>query len=210
MNSSDDNATSPRSPHHQRLMDSLHLLQRYSKNPVQAMRTIPDWDWPTLLFFYMGFAAICGALGGLMSRHLLQIIPGIIIFPISSTLGAFVATGFFYYTYIFFFKREIQIRMLFTIVILAVLPILFLSIFSSWLLPLNLVGFFASGLLLVVGLSENTHVERRKIMRLVGGLYVIYVAFWIFSAIHNRTEREDYGKDPTSDAIQILDKEKGE
>jgi Yip1 domain len=208
MEHADDSQPPRHNPHRQRLTDSLHLLKRYLKNPVQTMRELPDWDWPTLLFFYMSVAGSCGILGALVSRHLLQIIPGAILLPISATLGAFVATGFFYYTYIFFFKREIAIKTLFTIVILAVLPILFLSIFSSWLLPLNLIGFLASGLLLIVGLTESTHIDRRKITKLIGAIYLVYVAFWMMNTIHSRTEKEEY-KDPVQDAVQILDKEKG-
>jgi hypothetical protein len=203
----DKSTTPPRSRHHQRAMDSLHLLQRYVKNPVQAMRELPDWDWSTLLFFFMSVAAICGFLGAIVSRHLLAIIPGIIVLPISSTLAAFCVTGFFYYTYAFFFHREIALKTLFTIVALASLPVLVTLIFSSWLIPLNLVGFLASGMLLVVGLTENTHVDRRKLMKLVGAIYLVYVVFWVVSTIRTHSEREEY-KDPTSNAVEILEKEK--
>ncbi len=197
----------PPPPDHVR--EALDFLKRYLKNPVSTMSALPNWEWPMLLGFYASLAGICGLSGGILSRHISHIISGAIIFPISATVGAFVATGVIYYTFTFFFHREIEIKKLFTIVILALLPFLALSILSNWLLPLNLLGFFISGILLVVGLSENTQVDRRRIFKLVGAIYLVYVAFWIFNSISMRTEKEKYKDLASPDAIETIKKEMG-
>ncbi len=194
-------------PRHDKFGEALEFLKRYLKNPVETMRRLPDWDWPMLLIFYSSLAGICGLAGGALSRHFTQMISGAIVFPITSTVGAFIATGFLYYTFAFFFHREVAIKTIFTIVILSLLPFLALSVISAWLMPLNVLGFFISGLLLVVGLAENTHVDRRRIFKLVAIIYLIYVVFWIFNTINSRTEKEKYKDRSSPEAIETLKKE---
>lgn len=191
------------------VQQGLQFLKRYLKNPVATMNALPDWEWPMLLGFYASVAGICGLIGGILGHHMRLIISGAIIFPISATVGAFVATGFIYYTFTFFFHREIEIKRLFTIVILSLMPFLAIQVFSAWLLPLNLIGFLVSSILLVVGLSENTQVDRRRIFKMVGALYLIYVAFWIYSSISQRSEKEKYKELASPEAIETIKKEMG-
>jgi hypothetical protein len=195
------------SPYRQRLNEVLHFLLSYLKNPVHAMRTLPEWDWYTLLAFYTAAAASCGVLAGIISLRFTQVLAGLIVFPISATLGAIILSGFFYYTFSFFFHREVTLKKLFTIVALSLLPFFAVYTISSWLEPLKLIGFGVSSILLTVGLVEHSHVERKPIVRLIGGLYGLYLVFWIFSMISSRSETEHLKDLATPESMETLTKE---
>jgi hypothetical protein len=190
-----------------RITETIEFTREYFRNPVESMRQLPEWEWSRLLFFYMTMAGACGLVSGIFSRHISQMISGALVFPISSTVGAFLATGFLHYTFVFFFHREVAIKTLFTIVALALLPFLALSIFSHWLPALNALGFLVSGLLLVVGLSEHTKIRRESIFKLIAAIYVVYVGFWIYNTIHSRHERNAYIEMTSPEAIETLKKE---
>ena len=195
------------SPYKDRFLEVFNFLIQYAKNPLEAMRQLPNWEWSTLLIFYTCVAAICGATSGLITLKISQIVSGLIIFPISATIGGFLLSGFFYYTYLFFFKKDLPLKLFFTIIALSMLPYFLIYTLSGIIAPIKLIGFAAAGLLLIVGLSENTHVDKKKVIRLVTAIYIIYLLFWIFNMISFRNETKKYKTLATPESFELLKEE---
>lgn len=195
------------SPYRAKLNEAIATLLRFLKNPVQGMRTLPNWDWVVLGCFHAAIAAACGLVSGLITLRISKVISGLIIFPISTTILLLIISGFFYYTFLFVFHKEISFRKLATVVVFANLPNLFLSVGVGYIPPLSLVGMGVSAALLVVGLVEVSHVDRKNITKLVGGLFALYCIFWIYGAISNSQEKRSIKDMATPESLDILEKE---
>lgn len=195
------------SPFQKQLKEVLEYLISYVKNPIHAMRKLPNWDWNTLLIVFTAAAATCGVIAGVVSFRISQIFVGLIFFPISACAGAMILSAFLYYTFLFLFRVEMSLRLLFTIVTLALLPFFALYTFSSLLEPLNLIGFAATGFMLIVGLSEHSHIERKKIIQLVLGLYVFYFLFWGINLVRWQNEKQKLKVPVTPESYDQLKKE---
>lgn len=202
-----DDLKSGVNPYRERFHEVIKYLIGFSKNPVRAIRTLPEWDWATLLLFVSASAAITGTLNGIVSFNFTQVISGIFLFPITSTISAFIFSGLIYYTFLFVFHRELSLKTIFTITALSMLPSLLVSVLSGFLPPINLLGFLASALLLSVGLSEHSHIDRKKIFKFIGALYLVYVAFWIANAITSHSERKRYKYEAMPESLNLLREE---
>jgi hypothetical protein len=182
----------------QRLLhpEKLEQMRRdfitYLMNPVEFIKHVPNWDWMMLISFYVVFAATCGVAGGIVSTHFKLIFVGLIFTPIISLFTAAVVTGALYFTLIFFFHREPPLHQVFTIIMFSAFPTMVLMIVSHWVPPIIVVGLLVSGLLLIVGVTENVQIDRKKFAKLVGAVYVVYLAFWTYSTIHFQSEKEKY------------------
>ncbi len=82
--------------------EAILVLPHFFKNPIQGMRTLPVWDWPTILILQGAFAAICAILTSAVARNLLGMFTGIVIGPITQMLLISISAGFFYYIFQFF------------------------------------------------------------------------------------------------------------
>src|SRR5436190_338208 len=101
-----------------RFRSSIHqaalTLPNFLRNPVDGMRHLPDWDWPTLFALQGAFAVICGFLMDVVQKHFVAAIISFFISPIVAIIGNIILSGFFYYTFMFFFKRTVDYRRIFT------------------------------------------------------------------------------------------------
>lgn len=197
------------SPYKKQAIECFHTLVGFLKNPVEGIKNLPNWDWPTLVAFHLALSAACGLMGGILSIRLGRIFSGLIVFPLSSLFIAALLTGFFYYTLLFVFHRETDFKKLATLVIFANIPFLFLSIFDYYLTPIVVFAILASGMLLIVGLTELTQLPRRKITQWIGGMMAIYVAFWIYGAISSSYEGRATKDLATPESLDILEEELG-
>ena len=195
------------SPYRAKLNDCAATLIRYLRNPVQAMRTLPDWDWLQLGAFHAAIAAVCGVISGLITLRISKTISGLIVFPISTTILIMIVSGFFYYTFLFVFNRELSFRKLVTVVVFANLPNLVLSIAIGYLPPLALVSMGVASALLIVGLVELTNIGRKSVMKLVGLLFGLYCIFWIYGVISSSREKNSIKDMATPESLDILEKE---
>jgi hypothetical protein len=195
------------SPYRQKVNEVLRFLLEFLKNPVHGMRFPPNWDWQVLLIFNAAAAALCGVISGIASLHPLQVVAGLIVVPILTTFGVAVITGFFYYTFMFIFKTEVSPKKVATIVILAILPYLIIYPLVQFLRPLVVFGIGATCILLVVGFTENTGVERKKIVRLVGGIFSVFLIFWVVTTINESREKKSIKDMTTPGSLDILEKE---
>src|SRR6202000_3188656 len=96
------------------LQQALYTFPHFLKNPVDGMRHMPDWDWPTLTTLQAGIAAICGLVGGIVERHVVSAVVSFFILPIVANAVNFILSGFFYYVFMFAFKQHTNYRQIFT------------------------------------------------------------------------------------------------
>lgn len=195
------------SPYRSQIREVIDFLTHYIKNPVQTIRKLPNWDWPQLLFFYTATAATCGLISGLISLKIGKILSGLIVFPISATIGATLFSGFLYYIFIYLFKREQPFKLIFTIVALSALPYFVIYNLATIVAPIKLIGLAGSALLLIIGLSENTSVEKSKIIKFIVTLYLVCFIFWMFDAIRFRNETQKYKSLATPESFEKLNQE---
>ncbi len=158
-----------------------------------------------LVVFYSGAAAACGFIGGVLSTHIAQMFSGLIFMPIMWLIAGFIASGLIYYTLTFFFHRTPPFRQISTVVVYASMPAIVLSIVSRWVPVISVVGLLISGLLLIVGISENFQVNRLRVAKFVGALYVLYLGFFIYNSIKFQAEKEKYKSSiATPDSRELL------
>lgn len=190
-----------------KLREALLALPYFFRNPVQGMRTLPDWDWPTMLLLQGAFAAACASLAHILQRDILGFITGLILAPLSNISIVFIASGFFFYTFLFFFKREIPFRQIYLHVLFAALPVQLVSIISGFVPPVILVGLAAATLLLYVGFTDVFQLDRKRTRNLLAGILAIYLLFWAVSLVRTTTRFERQRMKATPESLDILEKE---
>jgi hypothetical protein len=168
----------------QRLSDILNYFKMYFKNPLVAIKNIPQWEWLTILFVQLALSVSIGIISDFFTQDNLVIFRGIFIFPLSSFLTTFLGAGFFYFLFLIFFNTETHFLRLYTIVFLSHVPFLILRIIKYWIAPIELIGFAATTALLTVGFVENFQLPKKKMIKIFGALYAVYFAMWIFQQIY--------------------------
>jgi hypothetical protein len=203
------NSTFPWAHWRARLREAGILLLHFARNPIDGMRTLPHWDWPFLLVCQAIAAATCGVVAGITARSLGSVFTGLLFVPITNALSTAVVSGFFYYTFSFVFHRPASFQNLYTHMVFAQLPFLLVWTVSPILPPIVLIGAAATGLLLFVGFIHNLGQDRKKMIKLLVGMYTLFVIFWISSAINHRREVEVFRDKATPESLDILEKELG-
>lgn len=191
----------------QRLIDAGLLLLRFARNPIDGMRHPPEWDWPLMLVCQAIAAAVCGVAAGIVSKSIAGIFLGLIFSPITNALTTALITGFFYYTFTFILHKPASFQRIYMLLIFAQLPSLLIWAISPLLPPLVLLGAAATGLLLLVGFVDSLGQDRRTMVRLLAGIYAVFVIFWITNAISHRRQVEVFRDKATPESLDILEKE---
>ena len=187
------------------LSDLIRFLPRYVRNPVEAIRTSPDWTWPALLSLQVGMAIVSGTLVGLSSGKFINFILGLLVFPVTCLLAASLVSFFIHSYFALFHARTLERRRLFGIVVLATLPYLILNVFSEFVAPVRLIGFAATCFLLVVGLNEHFKIPKQLLARLVGGIYLVFFVIWAvfqYQATQRAEKLEDIRAPKTLDTLE--------
>ena len=190
-----------------RTKEVLHFLLEYFKNPIIGIRQTPEWDWPTVIIVQGALSSICGLLSGVVAQSVSGALLGFLFFPITSVVTHFVVSGFFYYTFLFFYKNQVAFRQLYIVTVLANLPFIVLTILSPLLRPVTLVGLAVTGLLLLVGFVENFQLPKRSLARFLLVLYAIYVIMWVVSTLNLSKKETAFRKMATPESLDILEKE---
>ncbi|MBX7231892.1 MAG: hypothetical protein K1X29_07375 [Bdellovibrionales bacterium] len=191
-----------------RLKEAGRVLLQYSYNPVEGMRNLPEWDWAFLLICQGLFAAGAGFLSGVVSKSVIACVTGLVFVPLSNALISFVLSGVFYYLLLFNFKKTVPFIKIYTQLVFAQLPALVIFMLSPLLPHLMLLGPLASLWLLTVGFVYNFQVERLKIQKTLGLLYIVFVILWVFNNLQNRHQVDRLMRDrATPESLDILENE---
>lgn len=163
------------------LKSIFNYILIYLKNPLEGVRQLPNWSWSTLLVTTLIISMATGMLSGVLAGQFLRIVAGATITPIIGiTLSLLGSLVIFYYFQVFE-MRTVSLQKLYTLMLFANLPFFIFQIASELIAPISLVGFAFTALLLVVGLTENFSLEKRKSIRLVAIFYAVFAILWIIN-----------------------------
>jgi hypothetical protein len=189
------------------IQQALVTLPHFLKHPIDGMRQMPDWDWPTLLTLQGGFALICGVMMDLAERHYLSAVASIFIAPIVAIAANAITSGFFYYTFLFYFRTRVEYRPIFTHLLFASIPVLLMSILRPFVPLVGLVGLAAAGILLLVGFTVNFRLPMKPLRNLLFVIFLVYAASLIFQMFRYEGGRESLRVRATPESLDILEKE---
>jgi hypothetical protein len=190
-----------------KVKEAVLVLPHFFKNPVQGMRMLPDWDWPEMLILEAAFSAACAFIGNLIARNLLGMITGIVIAPLATLIALGIGAGFFYYTFKFFFQRDIPYRQIYQTLVFASIPLILVGIISLLIPPIVLLGCVGMMLLLYIGFTDNFHLERPRIKKLLIGLTLLYAVSWAVALVRTTSRHERMRLKATPESLDILEKE---
>ena len=190
-----------------KLREAVLILPHFFKNPVQGMRTLPEWEWPTILILQAIWAAACAVVANLIDRDLLGIFTGLILAPIANVLLVAIGAGFFFYTFMFFFDREIPYRQLYVTLLFAAIPVQIVSVVAGLLPPIFLAGAAGMLMLLFVAFVDRFHLDRKKTRALLGGLMALYAVFWGVQLAKSSSKRQNLRQIATPESMDTLERE---
>jgi hypothetical protein len=113
-----------------------------------------------------------------MNQNNFDVLVGIFEFPVIDMMIVAITTLFIYYYFANFAATFLDIRRLYALVILANLPYFAIHAFSSYLPPLDLIGFACTAALLTVGLVEQFSLDKRVVIALAGIMSGAFFAIW--------------------------------
>ncbi len=161
------------------LLECKEFLIAFLKHPLKEISRVPDWSWQRILLFQVVFTMCTGALGGLISLHVFSIITQMILVPILTLITLSVSCLFFYYAFQIFADRTIDFRPLFATVFFANIPFFIFQIIAMYLSPISIIGLAFTAMLLIVAFVDRFLIPKKIVVRLIGALYVVFIAIWI-------------------------------
>lgn len=194
-------------PNPSEVRSGFHELLLYLKNPVQRIRHLPNWSLQTTITLLMGSAAVIGALAGAVILQFGAVIRGAIIYPISSVFVIAIFSAFLYYSLLFFIRIQADPQRILTLSFLATIPWIIVAPFVDYLPPLSPIGIILSGMLAVVGLTENFRVPKKSATKLIGAVVGVFLLFWMVNLIRvSKFETQD-SELITPESLEIIEKE---
>lgn len=190
-------SSSPTSHPKSQFKSVLTYFGHYFRNPLNAIKYVPDWNIGTTIIVQIVFSILIGFISDQMTDFIL--VKGVFFFPISSLVTTLLGTGFFYFLFLVLFNTEVSFLKLYKIVFLSHIPFLILRLFRVWIAPVELIGFMATSALLTVGFVENFLLPKKKMIRVIGVLFVVYFGVWMAQQISNSKKTVDARKNLDSE-----------
>ncbi len=158
---------------------SIVFLIWFFKNPIEHIKALPKWTLRNILMVHFFFSIASGSIAGIISFNKWYIAFGVLAFPFISMTLTLVLASFIYYYFQVFEKRTVDFVQLLSLVVLANFPFFIFQIASHYLPPITLVGLLFTGMLLIVGLTENFKMSKKRSIRLVGSLWFLIFLVWL-------------------------------
>lgn len=166
-----------------KIKETVLYLVHFLKNPLREITFIPDWSLRRVLFTQILLALTSGVLAGLIPPNVYRIAAGIFVAPVVSLVMALLMTLFLYYFFQILENRSVSIKKLLTLIVLANTPFFVFEVGSELLPPLTLVGFGMTAILMVVGLTENFQLDKKKALKVIGVILFVVFLIWIWNRI---------------------------
>ena len=193
-----------------RLREDILALPHFFRNPVQGMRQLPHWEWPTILVLQGALAIACSVIANLIERDFFWMITGIVVAPVMNYLMVAIASGFFYYLFALVFKRDVAFREVYLHVLFASIPLCIVSTIAFLLPPLILVGMAATLMLLFVGFVDNYQIPARPLRNVLVAILAVHVVYWGFQQFKSTSKHKSMRQRATPESLDILEKELSE
>ncbi|KYG60379.1 Yip1 family protein [Bdellovibrio bacteriovorus] len=176
--------------HSDNAKEVLRYIVNYLRHPIEKIKTLPDWNWTTLIVTLVVLSMASGVLTGLVPPNFFRLMGGFIISPLVGVTTTFIGALFIYYYFQVYEKRTCSLRKIFTLILFANIPFFVFQVGSEIIPPITLVGFAFTALLMAVGLTENFQMDKRRALRLVTILFAIVFILWLWNRIDiSRLER---------------------
>jgi hypothetical protein len=170
------------------LRDLPIVVARMLRDPLGTVRRSLDFTWP-LIFVLLGLSAlVSGAIAGAITHNYFDFLIGLFIFPLTSVISSIVFGFFVYYFFSLFKSTFLDFRRLMSLISVALVPYFLFHSVSSYLAPIDLMGFAFTCVLLIVGLVEQFGLDKRLCARLVVGLAVVFFIVWTISQIRTSAQ----------------------
>jgi hypothetical protein len=160
------------------IADLPKFLARFARDPVGQIKEPSRLTWPAAFTLQIVAAIVSGALTAIVEKSALDLVISIFVFPIIMVMIGAVFTLFIYYYFAVFTRTYLDIRRLYSLVVIAMFPYFVIHALSGFLPPLDLIGFALTGILLIVGLVEQFRLGRKPVAQLVGLACVIFFVVW--------------------------------
>ncbi len=158
---------------------SVVFLIWFFKNPVDHIKKLPKWSLRNILLVHFVFSIVSGTLAGVISLKIWNILFGVLAFPFISMALTLVLSSFIYYYFQVFEKRNVDFVQLLSLVVFSNFPFFIFQIASNYVPIISIVGLLFTGMLLIVGLTENFNMSKRRSIRLVGTLWILLFLIWL-------------------------------
>lgn len=163
------------------LPECFYYLVHFLKSPIESIKTIPQWTWKDIFLVHFTLSALSGFVAGVFKINLYTIVLGLFIMPFISLIGTALLSSFIYYFFQIFEGKTIEFRRIATLAVLANFPFYLFQIAGEYLPPATLVGFAFSGILFIVGLTENFGMAKRRSIQLIGFLFCLIFVIWVWN-----------------------------
>jgi hypothetical protein len=190
-----------------KLREDILTLPHFLRNPVQGMRNLPNWDWPTLLILPPAFALACGMLKNMIDKDLIGFFIDIPLSPIASVVVTGLIAGWFYYGFKFVFHVEVPFRSIYTHVVFAAIPTQLTNIGTKYLPPVNVLGLAVSIYLLHTGFTHNYMLDNRKLKKMFIALFSIFCLWWAVQIFKANYRQDSVRFKALPESLDILEKE---
>ncbi|MBL7555352.1 MAG: YIP1 family protein [Bdellovibrionaceae bacterium] len=158
---------------------SVVFLIWFFKNPIEHIKRLPRWSLRNILLVHFLFSVVSGTIAGLISLKFWNILFGVLAFPFISMTLTLVLSSFIYYYFQVFEKKSVDFVQLLSVVVFANFPFFVFQIASNYVPIISIVGLLFTGMLLIVGLTENFKMTKRRAIRLVGTLWFLIFLVWL-------------------------------
>ncbi len=169
------------------LKEIFSHLKKFAVHPVEEIRHLPDWNWSRVFTLQIVLSLISGTLSAIARTEFStwKLAQAVIFFPFISTLTGLILASFFYYYFQVFEKRTVSFIKLSIVVFLSNTVFYLFHSIAGLLVFFDILGMLFTGILLVVGLTENFQMPKKNSIRLVGVLLILILSVWITEKIHN-------------------------
>lgn len=161
------------------------VIGSFLRDPIGYVRRPLDFSWPLIFAILASAAFISGGVSGAIARNSVDFLIGVFVFPVTSLVTALVFGFFVYYFFSLFRATFLDFRRLMSLVSLALVPYFLFHSVATYLAPIDLVGFAFTCVLLIVGLVEQFHLDRKLCSKLVASVALLFFIAWSFALYRN-------------------------
>lgn len=188
-------------------VETMQILPDYLRHPKAVVCNPPHWDLPQILIFQIMVSMICGVLSNLLASRFLALFFAVVIAPLASIFIVLTLTGFFFYTALFIWEKELNFQKLYQTVLLCSLPMIFVQIVAGLFPPLNILGLLFSGYLMYWGFIENFRLPQKPVRNLLVFMACICLFFWAFQWAEFQHNRFELRHKATPKSLDLLEEE---
>ncbi len=152
------------------------------KNPVQQIRTLPTIEWKTLIIFQFCLSLTSVILSNLLAPFAISIL-NVIVSLAAAVVATALVSLFFYYFFQVLYNRTLNFIRVFTLVLFAHIPFAIFHLAAYFFPPSDLIGIALSAILMIIGLVENFEIPKKVAIRLMIGVYSLFLIYWITQLI---------------------------